>query len=158
MKKQIGFLLAASLLAVTAVAEEVRCRSGVVTGGSFSTEKPSIQNENPLEYPADYRQKAFAAVEFRLTPGRALSIHDYSLTVDGNKYPAIAIRRGRETFSMTGDKIAPASSGQTVTVLFLLDGNKLGSGYGGLSAELCANFPPEKSSRCRIRLENGSIY
>ncbi len=150
---KIAFIsLALLLAAVRLTAETVPFRGGDVLAAELSGVKPKIQNDNDFAYKNDYTKKVYAAVTVRMTPGRKLSVHDYSLEAFGTSYPCIAVRAGNREYNIAVDEIGQPGN-EKCTMLFLLDGNQFGIDKTEKLNIRC-NFPPPSNALWPIRLKN----
>ncbi len=152
MKKFWLFSLTLLLTALQAAAETVPFRGGDVLAAEISTVKPAIRNDDTVSYKNDYNRKVYAAVTVRMTPGRKLSIHDYSLEAFGVSYPCIAVKAGSREYDLTSDEIADPSK-EKCTMLFLLDGSQFGIDKSE-KLDIQCNFPPASGALWPIRLRN----
>ena len=62
-------------------------RLGWVISAEISSHSINVLNLNPYAFDEPAKNKAYAIISIKLDSGRTLSIYDFSLVVDGNKYP-----------------------------------------------------------------------
>lgn len=128
-------------------------RGGEILAAQLSTARPSISGEDPFAYPNDFDRKIYAALTVRMSPGRALSVYDYSLEAFGRPSPCVAIREGNRGFDARKWEYSNPSSSRTYTLLFVLDGRQVGL-QKVENLTLKANFPPPERAEQQVPFVN----
>ena len=138
---------AAGMLSLSAAT--LAFRGGEILAAQLSTARPSISGEDPFAYPNDLDRKIYAALTVRMTPGRALSVYDYSLEAFGRPSPCVAIRAGSGSFQAGKWEYANPDAQSNYTLLFVLDGRQVGL-QKVENLTLKANFPPPERAEQQV--------
>ena len=103
-----------------------RFRLGRVMAAEISTRAVKVNSLNKHAFAFSFSKKAYAVVTVELDPDRTLSIYDFSLSVDGKKYPSIALRAGHGEFNGAKWLIKKSSPDNMYSMLFIVNGSGLG--------------------------------
>ena len=121
------FLLFLLLAAGTLPAAVLPFRSGDVLSAELTTAEPKIENFNAADYNFKFVTKSYALVTVKLARGRTLSVHDFSLSLFGQKYPCVAIRSGDGSFDASKEMARDLASSPKYGLLFVVDGGAVGA-------------------------------
>lgn len=125
------------MCAATSSANSIPFRGGEILAAEFSAASPQIENFDRHDFDLPFDNLCFALVTVRLTPGRNLSVYDYSLSLFGRSYPCVAVRTGDGSFDSARREIRGVASGAKLGMLFVVDSNALGRGATEKAAVRC---------------------
>ena len=113
-----------SVLLLNLSAKTIPFRSGDIYMAETSFYKPDeIENWDQNPFIID-ETSPWAGVAVKIHPKRKISIFDYVLEVNGNRYQCVAIRKNNDKFVYTRKEIS-AEKDAVYTMLFFLSGASL---------------------------------
>lgn len=95
-------------------------RSGEIVAAEISENAPDIRNLNTDAFPTLPEKRIYAVLSIKLSPGRQISIFDYSLESRGVTYPCVAISTGGNFVSSEKN-----FSGDILQLLFILESRRM---------------------------------
>lgn len=138
-----------SFIAVMLNAKTVPFRSGEIYFAETSPYKPEIKNWHTDLFGTD-SASLYAGVSAKIHQGRKISIFDYVLELNGNRYACVAIRTDNGEFIYTKDAIT-AKKDAIYTMLFFLDGATLKKDQ---MATLISPIDPQNKDNARFTIKN----
>lgn len=149
-KKRFAVLTAILLLTGGSLSGAVwRFHFGRIGCAEITTAQVKILGEDKFAFPAQYTQPAYAAVVFKLDPGRTISIYDFSLMDSLNTYPCIALRTGTGEFDAANWKIEKTSPDTWYTMLFRIDAPRIEKGKTA-DMTLEYNYPSRIQTQLKV--------
>ncbi len=130
-----------------------RFRLGWVISAEISSHSVNVLNLNPFAFDEPAKNKAYAIISIKLDSGRTLSIYDFSLVVDGNKYPCVALRTGISDFNAENWQILETSPKEIYSMLFIVACPDLESAKD-VKLNLKYNIVQNQSIECLIPFKN----
>ena len=109
-----------SALMLTACGKTIPFRSGEIYFAETSPYKPEIKNFD-AEFAGAEEASLYAGVSVKLHPKRKISIFDYVLELNGNRYSCVAIRKNNDDFVHTKDAVAVEKDAIYTLFFFLPD-------------------------------------
>ena len=94
---------------------------GWIMSAEISSKPVNVWNHNPYAFNDKFRNKAYAVVAVKLDRDRTLSIYDFSLVVDGSKYPCVALRKGISDFNASNWQFADILAEEVYSMLFIVE-------------------------------------
>ena len=111
-------------------------RLGKILSAEISRNKVNVKNFNSADYDLKLKHYAYAVVACKLDKGRSVSIYDFKLEFNNEKYKCIAIRSGTKAFDTKNWQFVKTSPRTIYSFLFIINSEDLGNAKKTVTAAL----------------------
>ena len=124
MKKVLFLSILMLLSACVVTADEDSSRRfclGWIMSAEISSKPVNVWNLDTFAFKDKFKDKAYAVVAVKLDRDRTLSIYDFSMVVDGSKFPCVALRKGISDFNASNWQFTDTLAEEVYSMLFIVE-------------------------------------